>query len=88
MRIAPVRVVVDDPFWAGCDFDAITHRPPTGGLAAGAMAVVVARLLGGADLEELEARDVVEALADDLARLVDADGSAPAVVDPTRYPAW
>lgn len=39
-------------------------------------------------LEELEARDVIEALADDLARLVDAAGSAPAVIDPTRYPPW
>ena len=39
-------------------------------------------------LEELDARDVIEALADDLARLVDADGTAPASIDPARYPPW
>ena len=51
MRIAPVGLVADDPFRTGCDFAAITHGHPTGWLAAGGMAVVIARLLGGADLE-------------------------------------
>jgi len=198
MRIAPVGLVADDPFRAGCDFAAITHGHPTGWFAAGAMAVMIARLLAGAELDvaidaaqdrlrfepdadetlealgaarrravadleadsaspeaveslgqgwiaeealaisvycalvapdfemgvllavnhggdsdstgaitgnifgtlhgvgaipapwldEFEARDVIEALAGDLVRLVDADGSAPAVVDATRYPPW
>lgn len=35
----------------GCGFAAITHGHPTGWLAAGPMAVVIARLLGGDEFE-------------------------------------
>jgi len=51
MRIAPVGLVSTDPFSEGCDFAAITHGHPTGWLAAGAMAVIVSRLLAGETLD-------------------------------------
>jgi ADP-ribosylglycohydrolase len=55
MRIAPVGLLgaesEHDPFELGCDLAALTHGHPCGYLAAGAMALVVARLLDGASLD-------------------------------------
>jgi ADP-ribosylglycohydrolase len=48
MRAAPAGLVgADDPFALGCDVAAITHSHPTGFLAAGALALVVHRILQG-----------------------------------------
>jgi ADP-ribosylglycohydrolase len=48
MRAAPAGLVgADDPFALGCDVAAITHSHPTGFLAAGALAVMVHRILQG-----------------------------------------
>lgn len=52
MRMAPVGLARDiDVFKTGCDLAAITHGHPTGQLAAGYFAEVVARLLDGLELE-------------------------------------
>ena len=54
MRIAPVGLLGrghgGDPFGLGCDLAALTHDHPSGYLAAGAMALIVARLLEGESL--------------------------------------
>lgn len=52
MRVAPVGLVVGlpDVFRAGCDAAAITHGHPSGWLAAGAFALLVAELARGAPL--------------------------------------
>jgi ADP-ribosylglycohydrolase len=48
MRAAPAGLVsADDPFALGCDVAAITHSHPTGFLAAGALALLVQRILHG-----------------------------------------
>jgi ADP-ribosylglycohydrolase len=48
MRAAPAGLVgADDPFALGCDVAAITHSHPTGFLAAGALALLVHRILQG-----------------------------------------
>jgi ADP-ribosylglycohydrolase len=48
MRAAPAGLVsADDPFALGCDIAAITHSHPTGFLAAGALALMVHRILQG-----------------------------------------
>jgi ADP-ribosylglycohydrolase len=62
MRIAPVGLLGDayggDPFDLGCELAALTHGHPSGYLAAGAMALVVARLLRGEPLDAaLDAAD-------------------------------
>jgi ADP-ribosyl-[dinitrogen reductase] hydrolase len=55
MRIAPVGLLRGglggDPFDLGCEIAALTHGHPSGYLAAGAMALIVARLLDGAPLD-------------------------------------
>jgi ADP-ribosylglycohydrolase len=51
MRAAPVGLArLDDPFQAGCALAALTHGHPTGYLAAGYLAQVVAELGRGGDL--------------------------------------
>jgi ADP-ribosylglycohydrolase len=72
MRIAPVGLLGGsfggDPFALGCELAALTHGHPSGYLAAGAMALVVARLLAGSTLDSaLDAAD---------ARLAEAAGHA------------
>lgn len=53
MRIAPVGLALrDSSFDAGCDLAAITHGHPTGQLAAGFLADVIARLVEGATLKD------------------------------------
>jgi ADP-ribosylglycohydrolase len=48
MRAAPAGLVsADDPFALGCDIAAITHSHPAGFLAAGALALMVHRILQG-----------------------------------------
>jgi ADP-ribosylglycohydrolase len=52
MRIAPVGLRGrGDPFALGCDLAALTHGHPSGYLAAGAMALIVARLLADEPLD-------------------------------------
>jgi ADP-ribosylglycohydrolase len=52
MRMAPVGLLSSgDPFRFGCELAAITHGHPTGWLAAGAFALLVASLVDGAPLE-------------------------------------
>jgi ADP-ribosylglycohydrolase len=56
MRVAPVGVLgparedLDEVFALGCETGAITHGHPSGFLAAGAFAVIVAELLDGRSL--------------------------------------
>jgi len=50
MRMAPVGLVADQPFELGCEAAAITHGHPSGFLAAGFLAHVIAEIVGGADL--------------------------------------
>jgi ADP-ribosylglycohydrolase len=57
MRIAPVGLVSAEPFQLACEVAALTHGHPSGFLAAGAFAVIVARLMAGDPLD----RCVVEA---------------------------
>jgi ADP-ribosylglycohydrolase len=62
MRIAPVGLIPGDLVPAGrfalaCDLAALTHGHPSGFLAAGAFAVIVARLMAGDPLQ----RSVAEA---------------------------
>jgi ADP-ribosyl-[dinitrogen reductase] hydrolase len=53
MRAAPAGLVDDaDPFELGTDVAALTHGHPSGFLAAGALALIVDRLLHGAPLDE------------------------------------
>lgn len=50
MRIAPVGLVADDAFGLGGRLAGLTHGHPTGRLAAGYLAELVSRLVGGAAL--------------------------------------
>jgi len=53
MRVAPVGLAcLEDPFAVGCELAALTHGHPTGQLAAGAMAQLVAELVEGAGLHD------------------------------------
>jgi len=53
MRVAPAGLVPhDDPFRLGCELAAITHGHPSGYLAAGFLAAVIARLVEGDKLIE------------------------------------
>jgi ADP-ribosylglycohydrolase len=64
MRVAPVGLArFQDPFAVGCETAALTHGHPTGQLAAGAMAQLVAALVDGAGLH-----DAVEGVLARLAR--------------------
>jgi len=51
MRIAPVGLVARDPFRFGCEVAAITHGHPTGSLAAGTFAEIIAHVMKGEELE-------------------------------------
>jgi ADP-ribosylglycohydrolase len=50
MRVAPVGLLGGDRFDLACDVAALTHGHPTGYLAAGALAEILARILDGAPL--------------------------------------
>ncbi len=53
MRAAPAGLVgVEDPFELGCAVAAITHSHPSGYLAAGFLAALIAALAAGAELSE------------------------------------
>jgi ADP-ribosylglycohydrolase len=52
MRIAPVGLAFPAPFDIGCRIAAITHGHPSGYLAAGVFAEIIARVLAGRDLRE------------------------------------
>ena len=59
MRIAPLGLAgLREPFELGCDIAAITHGHPSGYLAAGALAELIARICDGLTLDR--ALDVVE----------------------------
>ena len=59
--MAPVGLVLDDPYEHGCALAAITHGHPSGYIAAGVFADIVARILRGASIEKA-ARSSVAAL--------------------------
>ena len=50
MRVAPIGLVAEDPFKLGMAAAAITHTHPSGYLAAGTFAHIIAGLYRGADL--------------------------------------
>lgn len=50
MRIAPVGLCFAGPFETGCQIAALTHGHPAGYLAAGALAVIIAQVLAGAEV--------------------------------------
>lgn len=52
MRVAPVGLIAKDPFALGCEVARLTHGHPTGYLAAGALALIIARLYSGATLDD------------------------------------
>jgi ADP-ribosylglycohydrolase len=53
MRAAPAGLVgIEDPFTLGCEVAAITHGHPSGYLAAGFLAAMIAALAAGATLRE------------------------------------
>jgi len=52
MRIAPVGLMLDDPFQLACEIAAITHGHATGFLSAGFMAEVVSQLCKGSNINE------------------------------------
>jgi len=51
MRLAPVGLIADELFKVGCETAAITHGYPTGYLAAGFLAHLIAALVRGRDLD-------------------------------------
>lgn len=51
MRIAPMALLSDHVFDRSCQVAALTHGHPSGYLAAGALAEILNRVLGGASLE-------------------------------------
>ena len=50
MRIAPVGLMMDEPFQTACEIAALTHGHPTGYLSAGFLAELIYRLRIGDDL--------------------------------------
>ncbi len=52
MRVAPVGLIAIEPFRLGCGVAAITHGHPTGYLAAGFLAQVIAQVVHGDGLSE------------------------------------
>ena len=58
MRVAPIGLVAADPFTLGCQAAALTHGHPTGYLAGGAFAVMVAELARGASLPDAAAAGI------------------------------
>jgi ADP-ribosylglycohydrolase len=92
MRIAPVGLVFADPFNLACEVAALTHGHPSGFLAAGAFAVIVARLMAGDPLDRCviearrqvasrpEAEEVTSALDGAVAEAAGGPGNADSVV--------
>jgi len=62
MRIAPVGLVTNQPFRFGCEIAALTHGHPTGYLAAGAFAEIIAGVFHGRDIRT-SAQHALETLA-------------------------
>ena len=58
MRVAPIGLVTDDPFNLACEAAALTHGHPTGYLAAGTFAAVLAAVTRGDPLSASIARAV------------------------------
>ncbi len=56
MRVAPVGLAGHDPFSLGCEVAATTHGHPSGFLAAGFFAAVIADIVDGASLEQAISR--------------------------------
>jgi len=90
MRVAPVGLFVQDvgqAFSLGCELAAITHGHPTGFLAAGVLAAVIAGLREGDSLDDaiqsaknllVREQDYEETLTTlDLAQKLAADGTEP-----------
>jgi ADP-ribosylglycohydrolase len=51
MRVAPVGLLAEDPFGLGNELAALTHTHPSGYLAGGAFALIIARLYAGVALD-------------------------------------
>ena len=88
MRAAPAGLVDDpDPFQLGADFAALTHGHPSGFLSAGALALILDRLLHGVTLADaahvaidrlrIEPEGEGEECAAALERAIDACRTAP-----------
>lgn len=50
MRVAPVGLIVDEPFGLACEVAAITHGHPTGYLSAGVLALIIKKIIKGKSL--------------------------------------
>jgi ADP-ribosyl-[dinitrogen reductase] hydrolase len=92
MRIAPVGLWGQDPFELGCRVAALTHGHPTGYLAAGVLASIIAYIVGGASVENAvlrtldEQRPVLnEELTRALDRAVDAAAHRPATAETVEF---
>ncbi len=59
MRVAPVGLLMENPFDYGCKSAAITHGHPMGQIPAGCLAVLIRAIITGADLPDAitEARE-------------------------------
>ncbi len=66
MRIAPVGLMMEEPFQTACEIAALTHGHPTGYLSAGFLAEVIYRLSIGDDLNEAiqKAKNILEEYED------------------------
>jgi ADP-ribosyl-[dinitrogen reductase] hydrolase len=60
MRVAPVGLWGQDPFELGCRVAALTHGHPTGYLAAGVLASIIAYVVGDATIENAVTRTMDE----------------------------
>jgi ADP-ribosyl-[dinitrogen reductase] hydrolase len=65
MRAAPAGLAGGDPFRLGCQAAALTHGHPSGYLAGGALAVMIASLAGGLDLAQAVAHAASQVRAAD-----------------------
>lgn len=89
MRVAPVGLAFAEPFALGCQTAALTHGHPSGTLAAGAFAVIIAAVVAGTPLPEavaaaLEALGSSGGRAETLAALTAAVQAAESEPSPER----
>jgi ADP-ribosyl-[dinitrogen reductase] hydrolase len=60
MRVAPAGLAGGNSFWLGCQAAPLTHGHPSGYLAAGALALIVADIASGQDLAQAVVHAVSE----------------------------
>lgn len=87
MRMAPVGLVANEPFRLGCELAAITHGHPSGYLASGAFAQIIAEIMDGAELIAAigNARDILRT-CDGHEECLDAIDGALALVNEDATP--